>query len=77
MGTILMAHDRLLGADWTPARGMERLFWPLIHEWTNREWFANLEEARSNVFQHILAWNRTEIQDREKNSERLSGPGSG
>lgn len=32
---------------------MERFFWSLKHEWTNRQQFANLEEARLSVFRYI------------------------
>lgn len=32
---------------------MERFFWSLKHEWTNRAEFADIEEARLSVFQYI------------------------
>jgi putative transposase len=32
---------------------MERFFWSLKHEWTNHENFADLQEARLNVFKYI------------------------
>ena len=31
----------------------ERFFWPLKHEWTEHESFADLEEARRSVFEYI------------------------
>ena len=32
---------------------MERFFWSLKHEWTKRETFASVEEARMSVFKYI------------------------
>ena len=32
---------------------MERFFWSLKHEWTNRERFVNLEEARLSLFRYL------------------------
>lgn len=32
---------------------MERFFWSLKHEWTNHRSYADLDEARSSVFQYI------------------------
>ena len=39
---------------------MERFFWSLKHEWTNHEQFANLEEARLNVFRYIETFYNSE-----------------
>jgi transposase InsO family protein len=35
---------------------MERLFWSLKHEWTKHEEYADLEEARLNVFRGIVTF---------------------
>ena len=32
---------------------MERCFWSLKHEWSNRQQFANVEEARLGLFRYI------------------------
>jgi putative transposase len=39
---------------------MERFFWSLKHEWTNHEWFGNLEEARLSVFRYIETFYNSE-----------------
>ena len=38
---------------------MERFFWSLKHEWTNRERFANLQDAKSSVFKYIETFYNT------------------
>lgn len=39
---------------------MERFFWSLKHEWTNRAEFADIEEARLSVFQYIETFYNTD-----------------
>lgn len=38
---------------------MERFFWSLKHEWTNHHSYADLEEARLNVFKYIETFYNT------------------
>ena len=62
---------------------MERFFWSLKHEWTKHEKYADLDEARSSVFQYIETfYNSTRLHQTlnyqspdqyEKNHAQLAG----